>query len=86
MKLLFSMLFVWLFMACKGQDTKPDLQALAKAGTETYFIESKDTISIHGPNHITREIVQDRIGEKCFATWIGIINQMSRLLKNNTIH
>ncbi len=85
MKLLFSMLFVWLFMACKGQDTKPDLQALAKAGTDPYFVESKDTISIHGPDHITREIVQDRNGDYWFATWLGIIKYDGRLFTNYTL-
>ncbi len=85
MKHVYPVLFIFFITSCNGQTTNPDLNALAKEGIDPYFVESKDTISIHGPNHITREIVQDRNGDYWFATWLGIIKYDGKLFTNYTL-
>ncbi len=85
MKLLLSMLFALLFMACNAQDAKPDVNALANSGIDPYFIESQDTISTHGPNHITRDLLQDKNGDYWFATWLGIIKYDGKVFTNYTL-
>src|SRR6188768_290948 len=86
MKKAYSLLFVlFVFSACKAQTQKSDLQASVDAGIDPYFIESTDTISSHGPNHITRDILQDRKGNLWFATWLGIIKYDGKLFTNYTL-
>lgn len=85
MKLICTTLFAFLFIACYSQNATPDLEALAKEGIDPYFIESRDTISTHGPNHITRDLLQDRNGDYWFATWLGIIKYDGKLFTNYTL-
>ena len=82
-------------ISCAGQDLKKgwingparstDLQTLIKAGIDPYFIESTDTLSAHGPGHITRDLLQDRNGTMWFATWKGIISYDGKVFTNHTL-
>ena len=91
MKQILCVLFAVVVQSCIGQTIRPDLDALAKEGIDPYFVVSRDTISIHGPDHITRDLLQDRNGNYWFATWLGIIRYdghqfINYTLKENLIH
>ncbi len=62
-----------------------ELQALVDAGIDPYFVETKDTISTYGPNHITRDLLQDKNGKYWFATWHGIMSYDGKLFTNHTL-
>ena len=79
------LLILFFFNSCNGQITKSDLQTSVDAGIDPYFIESIDTISPYGPNHITRDVLQDRNGNLWFATWLGIIKYDGKLFTNYTL-
>jgi hypothetical protein len=40
---------------------------------DPYFVENQDLVSNHGPEVITRNIIQDKNGYFWFATWNGIV-------------
>jgi len=64
---------------------KSDLQASLDAGIDPYFAETRDTVSKYGPNHITRDLLQDKNGNYWFATWHGIIKYDGKLFTNYTL-
>lgn len=73
------------------QDEILALEESVKAGIDPYFVETTDTVSIHGPKCIVRDVLQDRKGNYWFATWNGIISYDGKVftnytLKNNLIH
>lgn len=52
------------------------------------FVDAKDTVSLHGPTSITRNVLEDRNGNIWFASWEGVIkydgnNFTNFTLKNN---
>jgi ligand-binding sensor domain-containing protein len=85
MKQFLCVLIAFVVASCYGQTTTPDLDALAKEGIDPYFVESSDTISIYGPDHITRDVVQDKNGNYWFATWLGIIQYDGTHFTNYTL-
>src|SRR2546423_567763 len=78
-------LTLFFFTACIGQITPSELETSVKAGIDPYFIESTDTVSTHGPNHITRDVLQDRARHFWFATWLGIIEYDGNVFTNHTL-
>ena len=52
---------------------------------DPYFAETRDTISIHGPGNITRNILQDRNGNIWLATWGGIVCYDGKYFTNFTL-
>jgi ligand-binding sensor domain-containing protein len=52
---------------------------------DPYFIKSTDTISKYGPDHIVRDVLQDKKGNIWLATWLGIIKYNGKLFTNYTL-
>src|SRR6478736_5293480 len=52
---------------------------------DPYFINSRDTFSKYAPDHITRDVLQDRQGNFWFATWMGIVKYDGKLFTNYTL-
>ena len=52
---------------------------------DPYFVESRDTISTHGPHSITRNMLQDKNGNYWFATWQGVIQYDGKFFTNVTL-
>lgn len=65
--------FILSFAKANGQASDP------------YFIESSDVVSQYAPDHITREILQDRKGNFWLATWMGIVKYDGRVFTNYTV-
>ena len=52
---------------------------------DPYFVESIDMISQYAPDHITRELLQDKQGNFWFATWMGIVKYDGKVFINYTL-
>lgn len=86
-------LFITLLTSCKSQ-VKPDLPKETAAQVEEtkpdlsdhdpYFVETKYTTSLYGPNSITRNILQAKNGDIWLATWEGIIRYDGKSFINFT--
>lgn len=64
----------------------PAIQPIVNAiPNDPTFVESKDTVSVHGPQSITRNMLQDRNGLYWFATWQGIIQYDGLSFTNMTL-
>ena len=85
MKQILSFLLMLLFESCQAQSARTDVDAALSSGVDPYFIESTDTVSVYGPDHITRDVLQDRHGDIWFATWLGIIKYDGKLFTNYTL-
>lgn len=60
-------------------------QTVAGKPFDQYFVESKDIVSKYGPDHITREMLQDKRGNIWFATWKGIVRYDGTYFTNYTL-
>ena len=88
MNKIFPLLLVLIYVPqnkINAQITSSQLKTSVEAGVDPYFIESKDTVSIYGPNHITRDVLQDKNGNFWFATWHGIIKYDGKIFTNYTL-
>lgn len=90
------LLLFLLITSCKGGGTtsgianepKPSPAAPPKTdlpAEDPYFVLTKDTVSMHGPRNITRNVLQDRHGTYWFATWEGIIRYDGKHFTNVTL-
>lgn len=68
--------------SCNAQD-KPNKNPVLKV--DPYFIESTETFSVHGPDHIVRDLLQDKNGVMWFASWLGIISYDGKIFTNHTL-
>lgn len=76
----FSLAIIMITISCNAQDrSNPVLKV------DPYFIESTDTFSVHGPDHIVRDLLQDKNGVMWFASWLGIISYDGKLFTNHTL-
>lgn len=84
------------FVSCSGQNkTKesiPKTNGIQKTIVKTniltedpYFVRTMDTVSVFGPQNITRNILQDKKGNFWFATWEGIIRYDGTYFTNFTL-
>lgn len=62
-----------------------NLHASVAGGFDPYFIESRDTVSVFGPDCITRDLLQDKKGDYWLATWKGIIKYDGKVFTNYTL-
>jgi ligand-binding sensor domain-containing protein len=67
------------------QKTPAGQQEIIPPSEDPSFVISQDTISKHGPNSITRNLIQDKNGNFWIATWEGIIRYDSNLFTNVTL-
>lgn len=49
------------------------------------FVETSDTVSVYGPQSITRNILQDKNGDIWFASWQGIMKYDGKVFTNMTL-
>lgn len=68
-----------------GQITMSEFETSIKAGIDPYFVKSKDTVSVHGPNCIVRNVLQDKKGNVWLATWQGIVCYDGKVFTNLTL-
>jgi ligand-binding sensor domain-containing protein len=61
------------------------LQAQVDAGFDPYFIESRDTFSMYGPDCIVRDVLCDSKGNVWLASWHGIIKYDGKAFTNYTL-
>ncbi|MBX2905344.1 MAG: hypothetical protein KF744_04855 [Taibaiella sp.] len=78
-------LFSLLLYTGYGQTPATELANLVASGVDPYFVESTDTVSLYGPDCITRAVIQDRRGHMWFATWQGIVEYDGKLFINHTL-
>ncbi|MBP6658754.1 MAG: hypothetical protein KA284_12920, partial [Bacteroidia bacterium] len=82
LKQFWSLVTIILFtLGCNAQDKHND--SILK--TDHYFIESTDTFSADGPDHIVRDLLQDKNGMFWFASWLGIISYDGKVFTNHTL-
>jgi len=62
-------------ISCKGQGLPT---------SDPYFVLTKDTFSINGPQSITRNILQDKKGAMWFASWEGIVSYDGKIFTTVT--
>jgi ligand-binding sensor domain-containing protein len=81
-RLVFLFLFAATILAnfCNGQN-----KTVTPQDFDPYFVESSDTVSIHGPNCIVRDVLQDKKGNLWLATWQGIISYDGVFFTNHTL-
>lgn len=99
-KLYFFLPLLMFTFSCNGQvktdlpkdsapqptgQTNSDHRALINSGTDPYFVESEDTVSVHGPVCIVRDVLQDKNGNYWFATWHGIMGYDGKVFTNYTL-
>jgi ligand-binding sensor domain-containing protein len=65
--------------------TQTELEAYLAKGIDPYFVESKDTVSAHGPKCIVRDLLHDRSGNIWLASWMGIIKYDGKVFTNYTL-
>lgn len=53
--------------------------------TDPYFTPTKDTVALHGPQNITRSVLQDKKGNMWFSSWEGIISYNGKTFTNYTL-
>src|SRR5689334_1073177 len=98
---LLSFLFLFLVYSCNGQIKSNDsaakvneqeaksqmeiVDSLVKEGIDPYFVESRDTFSVHGPQCIVRDVLQDKNGNIWLASWQGIIKYDGKVFTNYTL-
>lgn len=65
--------------------TKEEMKSFLASGVDPYFIETKDTYSLRGPQCIVRNLIQDKKGDFWLATWQGIIKYDGKVFTNYTL-
>ncbi|MBC7865840.1 MAG: hypothetical protein IAF38_22895 [Bacteroidia bacterium] len=89
MKQILFLLSLLIFISCGPAESKkiPSQQSKNDTSFDSYFVESSDTVSTHGPRNITRNILQDKKGKFWFASWEGIIcyDTLTKLFTNITL-
>lgn len=83
LKQFWSLVTIILFtLGCNAQD-KQSAGSILKI--DPYFIESTDTFSADGPDHIVRDLLQDKNGMFWFASWLGIISYDGKVFTNHIL-
>ncbi len=62
-----------------------EMNSFLSTGIDPYFIDTKDTFSINGPQCIVRNLIQDTNGNYWLATWHGIIKYDGKIFTNFTL-
>jgi ligand-binding sensor domain-containing protein len=96
-KQLYSMLLLLFITSCNGQvktplpkDSVSEPKKIPAGQPEINtvynpFFKKWDAISTHGPNSITRNVLQDKNGNYWFATWEGIVFYDGKHFTNVTL-
>ncbi len=72
-------------LAQKSIATSDTLVQSNKSPDDPYFVLTKDTFSLHGPQNITRSVLQDKKGNIWFASWEGVIGYNGKQFVNYTL-
>ncbi len=93
-KINYFLVLILCVASCNGQgnvalpingEEKPDASQTASPDVDPYFVAPHATISPYGPQSITRNMLQDKVGNMWFASWEGIIRYDGESFRNFTI-